>query len=164
MKDFSIRKILPSDVEAICEIYNYYVLNTAITFETSTVSVEEMEKRIQDISAAYPYLVCEEDGKIIGYCYVNSWKNRCAYSSTAESSVYLHKDNHKKGIGSKLYAELLKELKDTSLHAIIAGVALPNEASVRLHEKFGFQKIAHFKETGKKFGKWIDVAYWEIIL
>lgn len=164
MEDFTIRKVSITDAPAICGIYNYYVLNTAITFETSAVTVEEMEKRIMDISSAYPYLVFEEEGNVIGYCYVNSWKNRCAYSSTAESSVYIHKDAHKKGIGSKLYKELLNELKNMSLHAIIAGVALPNEASARIHEKFGFQKIAHFKETGRKFGKWIDVAYWEIIL
>jgi L-amino acid N-acyltransferase YncA len=159
-----IRNVKPEDAEAICNIYNHYVLNTSITFETSPVSVEEMTERIKDISAKYPYMVFEEDSEVVGYCYVNTWKNRCAYSATAEASVYLNKNCTGKGIGKSLYKQLLIELNDTSLHAITAGIALPNEPSIKLHESMGFKKVAHFEETGRKFDKWIDVAYWEYIV
>lgn len=164
MEKYTIRNAVVSDANSICQIYNHYVLNTTVTFETSAVATDEMEKRIMDISSVYPYLVCEYEGNVIGYCYVSSWKNRCAYNSTAESLVYLHKDFTGQGIGSKLYEALFKKLDKGSLHAIIAGVAQPNEASARLHERFGFEKVAHFKQTGRKFNQWIDVAYWEIIL
>ena len=159
-----IRKVKVEDAEAICNIYNHYVLNTAITFETEAVSVEEMGNRIREISSKYPYLVYEENSQVVGYCYVNTWKNRCAYSSTAEASVYLSKNCTGKGIGRSLYSALLPELKKTSLHAITAGIALPNEPSIKLHESAGFKKVAHFEETGRKFDRWIDVAYWELII
>ena len=159
-----VRKVKVEDAEAICSIYNYYVLNTSITFETAAVSTEEMAGRIEEISGKYPYFVYEEDSQVIGYCYVNTWKNRCAYSSTAEASVYLNKDSRGKGIGHSLYKELLAELKNTSLHAITAGIALPNEPSIKLHESAGFKKVAHFEETGRKFDRWVDVAYWELII
>ncbi|OCW94986.1 phosphinothricin acetyltransferase [Macellibacteroides sp. HH-ZS] len=164
MEKYTIRDAVIGDANSICHIYNHYVLNTTVTFETSAITLEEMEKRIIDTTSIYPYLVYEHEGNVIGYCYVSSWKNRCAYNSTAESSVYLHKDFTRQGIGSKLYEALFKKLDKGSLHAIIAGVALPNEGSTRLHERFGFEKVAHFKQTGHKFNQWIDVAYWEIIL
>ena len=95
--------------------------------------------------------------------YVSEWRSRYTYKHSVESTIYLKQGCENKGIGSVLYQELLKQLREMGLHAIMGGIALPNEASVCLHVKFGFEKVAHFKEVGFKFGKWIDVAYWELI-
>ena len=159
-----IRAVNNSDIPKICEIYNYYIINSIITFEESVVSVDEITNRISEITSDFPWLVYEENGEILGYSYASKWKGRCAYRYSVESTVYLSNSATSKGIGSKLYEELIKQLKQKSIHAIIGGIALPNEKSVALHEKFGFQKVAHFKETGFKFNQWIDVGYWELIL
>lgn len=159
-----IRAVTPADAAEICKIYNYYVLNTHINFEEEVVPVDEMELRIINITSKHPWLVCEVDGKIVGYAYASEWKSRCSYRFSVESTIYLAHGGCGKGIGSQLYKALLEKISGTNIHAIIGGIAQPNEASVALHEKFGFEKVAHFKEVGFKFSKWIDVAYWEKII
>lgn len=159
----SIRNAELDDALQIAEIYNYYVLNTHSNFEIDSVSPDEMRKRIEEISANYPYLVYIEEDKIIGYAYAAQYKTRAAYQNSVEISVYVKNGVRQKGIGTSLYAKLFEELRKTDFHAIIAGIALPNEASVRLHEKFGMEKVAHFKEVGFKLNRWIDVGYWELI-
>jgi phosphinothricin acetyltransferase len=108
--------------------------------------------------------VAEENGNIEGYAYAGAWKSRCAYRYSVEISVYLKHGSSGKGIGTALYSELLKKLKDLNLHGVIGGMALPNDISIALHKKFGFEPVAHFKEVGRKFEKWIDVVYYEKIL
>jgi L-amino acid N-acyltransferase YncA len=157
-----IRKVEIKDAEDITAIYNYYIENTTITFEEELLTVEEMASRIETISAQYTYLVYEENGRVIGYAYATQWKARSAYRFSAEVTIYLHPDVKGKGIGSALFQNFLDEIKETELHVIVGGIALPNAASVALHEKFGFKKIAQFEEIGFKFGKWIDVGYWEL--
>ncbi len=159
-----IRSATTSDAEAICNIYNYYVLNTHNNFEEEAVSTKEMEGRIKTVLEKYHWLIYESEGKIIGYAYAGAWRSRCAYRGTVETSVYVDKDHQGKGIGSKLYEELLAKLNDTGMHAIIGGIALPNDGSIALHKKFGFEKVAQLKEVGYKFDKWIDVGYWEKII
>lgn len=154
-----IRKIKTSDAPAICNIYNYYIENTIIIFEEQPLSEEEMKERIQ--SAKLPWLVFEESGQILGYAFASEWKSRCAYKYSVESSVYLDINCKGRGIGTQLYNELLQQLKELKYHTIIAGIALPNEVSVKFHEKFGFEKVAHFKQVGFKFEKFIDVGYWQ---
>ena len=158
-----IRPVKFADTEQIKEIYNFYVLNTHHTFETEPVTSEEMQKRIGEIISNYPYLVVEENGEILAYAYAAQYKSRCAYKSSIEVSIYVKNGIRGKGFGTKLYEKLFEQLEKTDVHAIIAGIALPNDASVRLHEKFGFEKVAHFREVGFKFYKWIDVGYWELI-
>ena len=145
-------------------IYNYYIANTTVTFEEEPVSIQEMKERIAAVQEKYPWLVYEQDGEVIGYAYASAWKSRCAYRYSVESSVYLKNGLSRKGIGSALYGELLSRLKDMGLHGVIGGMALPNDECLALHKKFGFEPVAHFKEVGFKFNKWIDVAYWEKIL
>lgn len=152
------------DAGAICDIYNYYVANSVITFEEQMVLVSEMQKRIQEISAALPWLVYEDQGVIHGYAYASKWKSRCAYQYSAEITVYLANDSTGNGIGSALYQELIERLRKLSFHSVIGGIALPNPASIALHEKMGFEKVAHFKEVGWKMNRWIDVGYWELII
>lgn len=158
-----IRKVEILDAEQIAEIYNYYVLNSHATFEIEAVGVDEIENRIHEISAKYPYFVLVEENEILGYAYASLYKTRAAYKPSVEISVYVRNGIHQKGIGTKLYTKLFEELGKSKVHAIIAGISLPNEASVKLHENFGMKKVAHFEEVGFKLGHWIDVGYWEVI-
>jgi Sortase and related acyltransferases len=159
-----IRKANPDDAYDITLIYNHYIENSTITFETSPVSTEEMANRIADITEKYPYFVYEESGKVIGYCYVSSWKKKAAYNKTVESTVYIDKDFQGKGIGRALMHKLINDLKERSFHAVIACITIPNPISVKLHEDFGFRNVSEFREVGYKFGKWLDVNDWELIL
>ena len=159
-----IRAIRPEDASQICAIYNYYIENTIVTFEETPVSESEMKSRIVQNTQKHSWIVYEQDGVIIGYAYASEWKSRCAYKYSVETTVYLKSDAKGQGIGSILYGELIRLLREKNLHAAIGGIALPNEASVALHEKFGFEKIGQFKQVGYKFDTWIDVGYWELIL
>jgi len=104
------------------------------------------------------------DGTLVGYAYASKWHQRSAYRYCVESSVYLKHTERGCGYGTALYQELLRRITGNNCHVVIGGVALPNPASVRLHEKLGFTQAAHYREVGRKFGKWIDVAYWQKIL
>lgn len=156
-----IRNVNLDDAGQICEIYNYYVLNTIVTFEESPVAEEEMKDRIRQIKL--PWIVYVENSQVTGYAYASEWKSRCAYKNSLETTVYLKNGESGKGIGSLLYTELINRLKAMNYHALIGGISLPNEASIALHEKFGFDKIGQFREVGNKFDRWIDVGYWELI-
>jgi phosphinothricin acetyltransferase len=151
------------DAVAIAAIYNFYVKNSHSTFETEIVNEMEMRRRISEILENYPFLVGEENGEIIGYAYASRYKTRAGYRHSVEVSVYIKNGINGKGVGTILYENLFDELKAKPVHAIVAGIALPNETSIRLHEKFGFEKVAHFREVGFKQGRWIDVGYWEKI-
>ncbi len=160
-----IRSASVSDAAAMARIYNYYVLNTVITFEQLAVSDKEMAKRIQEISEVpLPWLLVEKDGDILGFAYASKWKSRYAYRYSVESTVYLDPAHTGNGLGSELYTELLLALRECSVHSVMGGIAQPNPGSVALHGKHGFQKVAHLKEVGFKFNQWIDVAYWQVLL
>ncbi len=159
-----IRQVAMEDATQICEIYNYYIENTIVSFEESPLTPQEMASRIQEIIPSLPWIIHEVDNQIAGYAYASKWKGRCAYRYSVESTVYLSPDATGKGIGSMLYQALLDQLKEQRFHTVIGGISLPNEASIKLHEKFGFQKVAHFSEVGFKFDKWVDVGYWELKL
>jgi L-amino acid N-acyltransferase YncA len=159
-----IRPVLLSDTQSICDIYNEYVKNSTITFEEIPVPMEEMKGRIEVATQNYPWIVYEIDDKVVGYTYGRRWRDRAAYRNSVETGIYLDSKFVGRGIGTALKKELLRILKERSFHAVISGIALPNTASVALNEKFGFTKVAHFKEVGFKFNRWIDVGYWELIL
>jgi phosphinothricin acetyltransferase len=160
-----LRPASAADAAAICAIYNTYVATTAISFEEDAVGAPDMARRIADVeAAALPWLVLEVDGKLAGYAYATKWRARSAYRFSVESSIYLDPAHAGRGLGRLLYGALLDQLRGRELHLVIGGIALPNEASVKLHEALGFRKAAHFTEVGMKFGRWIDVAYWELRL
>ncbi len=159
-----IRTATTADAEQICNIYNHYIEQSWISFEEKPVSIKQMQQRIKDISASFPWLVYAVDQQILGYAYASRWKTRSAYRYSVESTVYLSKQGIGQGIGSQLYVALIAELKETDAHSVIGCIALPNVASIALHEKIGFEKVAHFKEVGRKFDQWIDVGFWELIL
>lgn len=158
-----IRDVKLEDAPQIAEIYNYYIQKTHHTFETDALSSEEIEKRIKQVNEDYPYLVADEGGEIFGYAYASKFKLREAYDFSVEVSIYVKHERKKRGTGTMLYEDLFDELEDSDVHAIIAGIALPNDGSVKFHEKLGFEKVAHFKEVGYKLGRWIDVGYWEMM-
>ncbi|WP_193165446.1 arsinothricin resistance N-acetyltransferase ArsN1 family B [Microbulbifer hainanensis] len=160
-----IRSARPEDAAQVAAIYNHYILNTTVTFEAEPVSASDMEARIAGVAAAeLPWLVTEESGQILGYAYATPWRTRSAYRHSVEISVYLHRDARGAGLGTALYEALFNSLHSRSIHAVIGGIALPNDASIRLHEKLGMNKVAHFEEVGRKFGRWIDVGYWQRVL
>ncbi len=159
-----IRSVKLEDSHEIAEIYNYYILNSIVTFEEIPVDREEMKERILAEDSKLPWIVYEKNGQVIGYAHASEWKSRCAYKNSVESTVYLKPNVRKNGMGSLLYKELIKRLTDMNFHAVIGGISLPNQASIALHEKFGFEKVAQFKEVGYKFKKWIDVGYWELLI
>ncbi|MDR2101947.1 MAG: GNAT family N-acetyltransferase [Treponema sp.] len=159
-----IRPVSIADARDIAEIYNYYIEHTVITFEEIPVSLEEMEDRIRNVTAGYPWFVWEEGGTPLGYAYINKWKERSAYRFAAEDSIYLKHGQERRGIGGKMMAALLEAVKKTRVHGIVAGITLPNEGSIALHEKWGFKQIACFNEIGYKHDRWLDVGYWELLL
>lgn len=158
-----IRDAGPDDAAVIAEIYNYYVRNTVVTFEENPIDADEIELRISTAETdALPYIIYEsENDGVIGYAYASKWKGRCAYRYSVEVSVYLANEKTGQGAGSKLYTELFERLSGLGYHVAIGGISLPNPASIGLHEKFGMTKTAHFSEIGFKFGKWVDVGYWQ---
>jgi len=159
-----LRTVHPDDATAIAEIYNHYVRETPVTFEEDRVAPEEMRQRILETTRTYPWLVCEEDGRLLGYSYARKWRERAAYRRSVEATIYLHPSAVGQGKGSILFDALLAELRNRQFHCVIGGVALPNPASIALLEKFGLRPVAHFKEVGYKFGRWIDVGYWQLVL
>lgn len=155
-----IREALNSDAGAIAAIYNHYIVNTVITFETEPVSAAEIAARMEKYKKTGPYLVYEENGEVTGYAYVSKFRERKAYDHTLESTIYVKNGCGGRGIGSQLYGELLARLGKTC-HVVIGCIALPNEASVGLHEKLGFSRVGLFTEVGRKFDAWIDVGFWQ---
>lgn len=151
-----------SDAAAIAAIYNHYVAATIITFEEELVGTQEFTRRIEGVlGQRLPYLVAERDGRILGYAYATKWRDRAAYRFSVETTVYLDPEEVGRGLGTRLYAELFPLLLERGVHAAMAGIALPNEASVALHEKIGMRKVAHFEQVGFKLDRWIDVGYWQ---
>jgi L-amino acid N-acyltransferase YncA len=159
-----IRDAAAADAPAICAIYNLYVLSTVITFEEAPVEAASMAERIAEIRRAHPWLVCELDGEIAGYAYAGPWRTRTAYRFATETTIYLAPGHTGRGVGRTLYEALLAELARRGYRCAMGGIALPNPASVALHEKVGFVKVAHFREVGWKLDRWIDVGYWQRML
>jgi phosphinothricin acetyltransferase len=163
--DVTVRPATGEDATAVAGIYNHYVTETIVTFEEEPVTVAEMARRIADVQAApLPWLVATCDGAVVGYAYASRWKARIGYRHSAESTVYLAPGQSGRGIGTRLYSDLLGLLRAQGIHAVMGGIALPNAGSIALHEKMGFRKVAHFEEQGFKFGRWIDVGYWQRFL
>lgn len=158
---FSIRTVAQEDAAAITAIYNYFIRETTITFELLELETTTMAERIHKISSRFPYLVAVDNNKLLGYAYANTWKTREAYNQTVETSIYLAPEEQRKGVGTVLYKQLLKELKHKNFQLAIGGITLPNESSIKLHENLGFTYVGKFTRVGYKFNKWLDVGYWE---
>lgn len=157
----SIRPVQSSDAAAIAAIYNPYIEDTVITFEVEPVTEAEMARRIDEIAKSYPYLVLELGGEVVAYAYATRWRSRAAYDQTVETAIYVRRGLHGMGLGARLYRELLRQLAERGFHMALGGISLPNPGSVTLHERCGFEKVAHHREVGRKFGRWVDVGFWQ---
>lgn len=168
MSEIKIRIATTEDAEQLLRIYSYYVENTAITFEYEVPSLKEFQDRIKKILDRNPYLVAEQDGKITGYSYAGIFKDRAAYDWSVETTIYVDKDFHGKGIGKMLYTELeryLKLMNITNVNACIAYTTkedqyLTND-SPAFHEKMGYKLVGKFTDSGYKFNRWYDMIWME---
>ena len=157
-----IRDCTPQHIPHICEIYNHYIRHTTITFEEEPLTAAQMQARVESYMKLYPWLVgIDEQGQVIGYAYASKWKERAAYRHTAEATIYLRDGCTGQGHGGALYRALLARLDGQGCHVVLGCIAIPNEASVGLHERLGFRKVAHFTEVGFKHEQWLDVGYWQ---
>ena len=154
-----IRPVQLADAAAIRAIYQPYVTETAITFEVDVPTVPEFERRITKTLAQYPYLAAEVGGKVLGYAYASSYYARAAYDWTTELSIYVAKEARGQGLGSALYTALEEELQARGYLRFLACIALPNEASIAMHEKRGYVQVAHFPRIGYKFDQWHDIVW-----
>ena len=168
MNNLKIRDVKLEDAARLVEIYSHYVLNTAVSFEYAVPTVEEFENRITNITKKYPYLVCEKDGKIIGYVYASAYSSREAYNWTADTSIYVDKDCRRSGAGSLLYKELEKRCKAIGIVNLLAGVAYIDQEdeylthdSPKFHLNQGYSEVAFMKSVGKKFDRWYDLKWYQ---
>jgi phosphinothricin acetyltransferase len=160
----NIRKATSDDALAICNIMNYYIENTVITFETVPVSETEAKQRINEtLNSGYLIYVGEISGKIIGFYCTYPRNKYSACKTTMEESIFLDRAETGKGYGTQLFEHLLKHIDKSATHVLMASICIPNEGSIRLHEKFGFKQVSHLREIGRKFDQWQDVGHWQLI-
>ena len=159
-----IRKAELKDCGACVEIYNYYIENTTVTFEETPLTTEEFEARFLRITEKYPFFVADEDGKAVGYAYLDTFNPRFAYRKTTDLSIYLDKNTVSRGLGSLLLDKIEKEAEARGFENIISLVTEENAASVLFHEKHGFTHAGRLEKVGVKFGKELDVLFLQKLL
>jgi phosphinothricin acetyltransferase len=152
------------DAAACAEIYAPSVESTPISFELEPPDAAEFARRIAKYSATHQFLVAEVDGEVAGYAYGCPWAERAAYRWSVESSVYIDPRHQGRGLGRALYAELFDRLRAQGFRVVVAGITLPNPASIGLHESVGFEPIGTLRDIGWKDGSWHDVGYWQLFL
>ncbi len=157
----NVRAAAAGDLPALTAIYNHYVVHTQITFDLQPLTVDQRRAWFEEHHATgrHRLLVAEEAGEIVGYASTSRWRPKAAYDTTVESSVYVRHDAVGRGLGRLLYDTLFAAIGDQDVHAVVAGVALPNPASIALHERCGFQQVGVFVEVGRKFDRFWDVAW-----
>lgn len=156
----AVRPASPDDAPALLAIYRPLVERSAISFEQRAPDEDEFARRVDAARATHAWLVAVVDGAVAGYAYGAPHRARSAYRYSVEVSAYVHPDRRRQGIGGRLYAALLPRLAERGCFHAYAGIALPNPASERLHQKTGFARIGVFPNVGYKFGRWHDVAWW----
>lgn len=156
-----VRAARETDLPRLTEIYNYYIINTPITFDLEPYTVEQRMPWFQQFAPTgrYRLLVAEQNGIVVGYTGTMRWRPKRAYDTTVETTIYCAPETTGKGIGRPLYETLFDSLAAEDVHQIVAGYTLPNAASAALHERCGFKPVGVFKEVGRKFGKYWDVAW-----
>jgi phosphinothricin acetyltransferase len=160
----AIRPATLDDLPALTDIYNYYVLNTTITFDLRPFAPEERRGWLDEHAAAGRHrlvVAVASDGRVVGYATTSRWRPKAAYDTTVESSVYCHPDAVGRGVGTALYVALFEAISAEDVHRIVAGVSLPNPSSVKLHQRLGFQPVGVFASVGRKFNTYCDVAWFE---
>lgn len=158
---YELRPALSRDAEMIAAIYRPIVETTAISFEEVAPDAAEFSRRIAEITRTYPWLVAEIDGTVVGYAYASRHRERAGYRHSVDVSAYVAQSARGQGIGTALYGRLLRELREREFHAAFAGITLPNDASISLHRRAGFEPVGIYKEVGRKFDRWLDVSWWQ---
>lgn len=163
MSEVQIRSAEPSDLSRLTEIYNYYVVNTPVTFDVEPYTVERRQAWFEQFASAgrYRLLVAENSGDVIGYAGTTRFRPKAAYETTVETTIYCAPEAVGRGVGKRLYAALFDALRGEDIHRFVAGYALPNAATAAIHERFGFKVVGVFSENGRKFGKYWDVCWVE---
>jgi phosphinothricin acetyltransferase len=163
MSEMQIRSAKHEDLARITEIYNYYVVNTPVTFDVEPYTPERRQPWFEqfDVRGRYRLLVAEEDGVVLGYAGTMRFRPKAAYETTVETTIYCAPEGVGKGVGRRLYAKLFESLRDEDIHRFVAGYTLPNAASEVLHRGFGFNVVGVFSEVGRKFGRYWDVCWTE---
>lgn len=164
MSGTSVRDARDADLPAIRAIFNHWIEHSTASFRTVPDGSEQTRAWFARRDAAHPVLVAEEDGRVVGWASLNPHKGTGGYRHTVELSVYLREDARGRGLGRRLLDELLARARAAGHHAVLGGVCTEQTASMRLHEAMGFTKVAHLREVGFKFGRWLDVAYFEKLL
>lgn len=159
-----IRPTIADDFADIADLTNIYIRDTAIHFGYEPVTPSELREYWEHDRATYPWLTAELDGRFAGYVKASVWRTRAAYSKTIETGIYVVPELQGKGIGKALYLRLFDELRTRGFHVAVAGITLPNDASVKLHEAVGFAFVGRFAEVGRKFDVWHDVGFWQLTL
>ena len=157
-----IRLATANDFAAIAAITNHYIRTTAIHFAYEDVAADELRSLWREHEAIYPWLVAETQRTVVGYARAGVYRGRRAYLWTTETGIYLAPDQRGNGLGRRLYRRLLEVLRAQGFHSAIGGIALPNDVSVRLHERLGFQPCGTVQRVGHKFGRWHDVGFWQL--
>lgn len=156
-----IRGAQDSDFDAIATLTNYFIRETAIHFGTTESTAAEMRELWKPTRDRYPFLICEIHGRFAGYCKAYAWRSREAYQWTPECGVYVEDWARRRGVARALYTELFQALNACGFHSVVAGIALPNDASVSLHESLGFVPVGVVRDAGWKLGRWNDVGFWQ---
>jgi phosphinothricin acetyltransferase len=159
-----IRLAEERDVKGILEIYTPFILDTTVTFEETVPDEASFWKRMQDIMAELPFLVCEIDGRVAGYAYASGYRSRASYRWTKEVSVYIHPDFYRRKVGHALYTALNEMVRYQGVANLLAIITMPNESSVAFHEHVGYKKCAEFSKVGYKMDQWLNVGWFELFL
>ena len=158
-----IRPAIEGDLGSLNDLYNHYVRETPVTFDIEPITMDQRRTWFghYDVVGRHRLLVAVEDDRVLGYATSGPWHTRRAYETSVETSIYLDPDATGRGIGTALYARLFEELDGEDVHRAYGGMTIPNPASIALHERFGFERVAYFTEQGRKFARYWDVAMYE---
>jgi L-amino acid N-acyltransferase len=159
-----VREAREKDLPEILEIYNHYVRTSAVTFDLEPISFVERKKWFLEHRGKHPLIVAEFNDRVIGYASLSEFRDKPGYSNSVEDSIYIDRDFQGKGVGKLLMEEILSRAIELGYHTVIAGIVPPNEASVKLHEGFGFKVVGTFPEVGFKFSRWQDVIFFQLFL
>ena len=164
MSAFTIRPATANDLDAIRAVYNYYVTHSTCTYQIELETAEERAAWFRDRSDLHPVTVAEREGEVIGWAALSPWKSRCGYARSAEASVYIHHEHHRRGAGKALLIDLIDRAKALGLHTVIGGACSTQTASLALQAALGFEVIGTFREVGRKFDRWLDVTHTQLVL
>ena len=164
MSEFAIRPATANDLDAIRAVYNYYVTHSTCTYQIELETAAERAAWFRDRSELHPVTVAEREGIVIGWAALSPWKSRCGYARSAEASVYIHHEHHRRGAGKALLIDLIDRAKALGLHTVIGGACSTQTASLALQAALGFEVIGTFREVGRKFDRWLDVTHTQLVL